>query len=56
MLLRYYDDLVRGKRAPALPQGTGRWRGEFDSRLRRRGPGGAERECDPAAIHKRPGG
>jgi hypothetical protein len=34
VLLRYYDALVRGRRAKPLPDREGRWRGQFDSRLK----------------------
>lgn len=38
ILLRYYDDLVRGRRARPIKAPTGRWRGywEFDGRLKAR--------------------
>jgi hypothetical protein len=37
ILLRHYEDLVRGRRARALPVRKGRLRGEFDTRLKRQG-------------------
>jgi hypothetical protein len=36
LLLLYYDDLHRGRRAPPLPQPSQRFRGPFDDRLKRR--------------------
>ncbi len=38
ILLLYYDDLHRARRAPPLPQPPPRFRGSFDDRLKRRRP------------------
>lgn len=37
MHLRYYERLVKARRARPLPKAPGRWRGEFHSRLKRQG-------------------
>jgi len=34
LFLSYYEALARGRRAAALPNSSGRWRGEFDGRLK----------------------
>lgn len=38
LCLAYYEELAKGRRAPPLPAREGRWRGEFDGRLKARGP------------------
>ena len=38
VFLRYYDDLAASRRAKALPKAVGRFRGAFDTRLKRSKP------------------